>query len=122
MFGGASSTSEIPDGDIFTSRRARVSAFEVCRINDVVLLEESPGQLVVGQIWFFFSCCDMVAATISLWPTVSTNASEGAVEVRMQEDMVCMRLAKEIVCATTYRRRDNGRALILVPCSYRDYV
>jgi hypothetical protein len=110
------------EGDMRTSRRARVSEFEVVSIKDVALVQWEPGRIVVGVLWYLFACGETTAALFSLWPVESRDESQGTVIARMLDTRLRICSVEEIICAVSYRRKPDGTAQIIVPCSYRDFV
>ena len=106
-----------------TSARARVSEFEVCRRQDVVLfLDPCTLKVQCGEVCFFAACNDCAVALISLWHFETSEVEQGTVTVRIADDTVELFSASDILVSCTYRRKADGRAQIIVPSSYRGRV
>lgn len=109
-------------GNVITSQRARVSEFEICRVRDVVVFKNQPGELTIGEIWFFFASGETLGCVISSWRVLSTDEVQGTCTARITDDNVGVRMIIDILAATTYRRKSDGTAQVIVPCMYRDHV
>ena len=109
-------------GNVITSQRARVSEFEICRVRDVVVFKNQPGELTIGEICFFFASGETLGCVISSWRVLSTDEVQGTCTARITDDNVGVRMIIDILAATTYRRKSDGTAQVIVPCMYRDHV
>ena len=107
--------------EIMTARRARVTEHEVCHVRDVVLFYYA-GNIVFGQIWFFFSSASECIALVALWPTVSKEPKYGSATVQMDENQVRTVPLCDLIAAVTYKRRSDGNATVLVPSTYRGSI
>jgi hypothetical protein len=115
----------LPDGlAITSSKRGRVSEFEVISTRDVVLYKsaDGAGRLEVGEVWFLLAYAAVARALISTWTISSSDKASGTVNAQIEDCNVAVHPLHAIVTAVTYRRKADGYAHIIAPCLYRDAV
>ena len=112
-----------------TSRKARVSTFEICGQRDVVLFHPAASnddKLLCGEIWAFCDIAghhlDCKVALVAEWPLVSKTDDASSMVVAMSDDRVRFVAMHDIKVACCFRRRVDDRAQVLVPCIYRNHV
>ena len=112
----------IPDNEFSTtSKKARVSKFEVVHVGDVVVFQDT-NKLSIGKVTNFVTVDDVPIAVIAWWKFQSKNTKAGTVEVQARDAKLRFRPIQDIRASCTYRIKATGCAQVIVSCMYRDGV
>ena len=80
---------------------------------DVVLLKSKDR---VGEVWLFAEINRECVALVSFWSFLEKKATHSIWKVQEQPELVHI---AEIMCPLTYRKLEDGKAIVLLPLERR---